>query len=462
MTKTIFSKKNLDTFFLKLIVLVSAIIFFGASLRRGFIYDEMECLKSSWLVAQGMVPYRDFFQHHHPLFYYILSPFTHIQGEEAFLFFARGISFLFFLITLISTYLLGGVLYDKYLGLLSVVLLMGWNMVAVSGFEIRPDTPQIALATLGSLFFFFYLAHKKQKNLCVSALLYSLSFLFLQKSFILPAFVLIILFFEWRENRIPFFDIITWAIIYALPILSYWGILLFKGEFHFYWICNYLFNAEMSKKLSWAVFLRTFINRVFLGNHMLWFFFLWGLMKIKEQRLIVLMGILGISVIAMKIDGLHYWLMILPYMSIVGAYALQKVIKDKVLVIPLFSLFLLLPNLKILMGNISFGNLKQLKELSYFRSLSDTKDWCFGDDMIANFRMSPDYFWHGDFKGDKQVYQRCSSLTSATCLEILKKRPKVVQKGKLWGQQEVFDFLYEYYAPIKEYPNVYVLRESTL
>jgi len=34
--------------------------------------DNIEHIHSSFLIAQGQVPYRDFFQHHNPLMWYLL------------------------------------------------------------------------------------------------------------------------------------------------------------------------------------------------------------------------------------------------------------------------------------------------------------------------------------------------------------------------------------------------------
>ena len=40
----------------------------------GFEWDELEHLHAGWEVGQGRVPYRDFFEHHPPIFYYLLAP----------------------------------------------------------------------------------------------------------------------------------------------------------------------------------------------------------------------------------------------------------------------------------------------------------------------------------------------------------------------------------------------------
>ena len=36
--------------------------------------DNVEHIHATWLVAYGEVPYRDFFQHHNPLMWYLFAP----------------------------------------------------------------------------------------------------------------------------------------------------------------------------------------------------------------------------------------------------------------------------------------------------------------------------------------------------------------------------------------------------
>jgi len=40
--------------------------------------DEIEHLHASWLISQGLLPYRDFFQHHNPTLWVLLSPILKI------------------------------------------------------------------------------------------------------------------------------------------------------------------------------------------------------------------------------------------------------------------------------------------------------------------------------------------------------------------------------------------------
>jgi hypothetical protein len=46
-------------------------------LPRWFDSDEFEHSHAAWCVFKGMLPYKDFFEHHTPRYYYLLSPFFH-------------------------------------------------------------------------------------------------------------------------------------------------------------------------------------------------------------------------------------------------------------------------------------------------------------------------------------------------------------------------------------------------
>lgn len=61
------------------------------------IADEFEHIRVGWFVSQGDVPYRDFFEHHHPLIWYLFAPLIVVMPQQALpvLYTMRGISALF-------------------------------------------------------------------------------------------------------------------------------------------------------------------------------------------------------------------------------------------------------------------------------------------------------------------------------------------------------------------------------
>ena len=64
---------------------------------RFFDPDEFEHSHAAWSVFRGLLPYKDFFEHHTPWYYYGLSPFFRwfavdqsFENARHFLIFARG------------------------------------------------------------------------------------------------------------------------------------------------------------------------------------------------------------------------------------------------------------------------------------------------------------------------------------------------------------------------------------
>ena len=43
--------------------------------------DTLEHIHSSWLVYANFVPYKDFFQHHNPLLWYMFAPFVGLHAH---------------------------------------------------------------------------------------------------------------------------------------------------------------------------------------------------------------------------------------------------------------------------------------------------------------------------------------------------------------------------------------------
>ena len=58
------------------LIALAAVIRIGVIFNRVIDPDESQHLHGAWLVGQGQVPYRDFWEHHMPLFYYIAAPLT--------------------------------------------------------------------------------------------------------------------------------------------------------------------------------------------------------------------------------------------------------------------------------------------------------------------------------------------------------------------------------------------------
>jgi Dolichyl-phosphate-mannose-protein mannosyltransferase len=105
--------------------------------------DESQHLHAAWLVAQGRVPYRDFWEHHMPLFHYALAPLLDRVPEGPAIYFAgRSIMGLVAAGTLALVYTLGGRL-GPGVGAAAVVLLAVQFRFLQHSILVRPDGPAL-------------------------------------------------------------------------------------------------------------------------------------------------------------------------------------------------------------------------------------------------------------------------------------------------------------------------------
>ena len=123
----------------------------GAAVNLEIDPDESQHLHAAWQVAQGRVPYRDFWEHHFPLFYPLLAPVVRLVGETPAVYtVARILVSVAALTALGLTARLGGRL-SRGTGLLAAVLLGLVPQYLETTTEVRPDVPAL-VAWLGSLF----------------------------------------------------------------------------------------------------------------------------------------------------------------------------------------------------------------------------------------------------------------------------------------------------------------------
>lgn len=114
--------------------------------------DELLHLHDAWLVGQGLLPYRDFFEHHACWYHFLLGPAAAFIKPEAdreaavlFVNFARGFSLLVVLAGLGLLVWIGRLWKEWRLGLLALVLLSGVPFFLETAVETRPDVPAFAL-----------------------------------------------------------------------------------------------------------------------------------------------------------------------------------------------------------------------------------------------------------------------------------------------------------------------------
>jgi hypothetical protein len=113
---------------------------------RYFDPDELEHSHAAWSVFKGLLPYKDFFEHHTPWYYYALSPFFRwfsvdqsFDNARRFLLFGRGVSLVLSAMSVVFIYLVGRLGSHRRVGLLSGLFLVGQPALVQKTLEIRPD-----------------------------------------------------------------------------------------------------------------------------------------------------------------------------------------------------------------------------------------------------------------------------------------------------------------------------------
>lgn len=167
--------------------------------------DTLEHIHSSWLIYAGFLPYKDFFQHHNPLLWYVFSPLVglHAKGVDdnivTSLVVATAVltSFVnYFYLYLITSRFIS----TKFSGLVAAAISLT-PYIVLSIIHFRPDNFMFAAFFAGLYYYFCYLKDKKLWQLSLAFLLFWVSFMFLQKIvFTLILIGLVTLFFIYVKK----------------------------------------------------------------------------------------------------------------------------------------------------------------------------------------------------------------------------------------------------------------------
>lgn len=208
--------------------------------------DNVEHLHSSWLIWQGYQPYKDFFQHHNPLLWYLSAPFVALMIDHIEIFFVCNI---------ISVLAVGIMAYFQYRlmllnqnGRIASLLMMA---CIVSSFSVlwalnyRPDTFMYVCFFAGLWLFFCYLEKQKVWMLVTSYLNFFCAFMFTQKvllSLVIPA---IFMFYSLIVKKIKWRDFLWACLLPVLLAALYAAYLYYNDTLLLYWRANFPFNMHI-------------------------------------------------------------------------------------------------------------------------------------------------------------------------------------------------------------------------
>ncbi|MCM1324442.1 MAG: glycosyltransferase family 39 protein [Acetobacter sp.] len=210
--------------------LVTALLFSYIVFNIGLLYwvviysgsgdgDTLEHVHSAWLVYHGQIPYKDFFQHHNPLLWYIGAPLVgmyeySLRAVDA----VNILTATVMALTLFYVFRLHKDFLSNTFGGLVAAAFCTFSHDSLYGKDFKPDNYMAASLVIGIYYLFKYLKDKKISSLVLSFLLFFAAFMFTQKAIlILVAIGAVLLYLLWQKK-------LQWSdILYsmALPLLLY-------------------------------------------------------------------------------------------------------------------------------------------------------------------------------------------------------------------------------------------------
>ena len=211
--------------------------------------DNVEHIHATWLVAWGKVPYRDFFQHHNPLLWYLFAPvFKHIIDAMLLLDLAHALGIFAGIWTFFIVYKICRRFFEaSALATLISLIILCPPYYYIYCFNFNPDT-FMALAFAGGLYFLFnYWQNNMLSNLCFAFMLFFIAFMFTQKILVIFTGLAFISLYLFYKKKTPFSHIFYALSLPIFCLLVFITLLYSAGALELYWKSNYLFNVVMQK-----------------------------------------------------------------------------------------------------------------------------------------------------------------------------------------------------------------------
>jgi hypothetical protein len=233
--------------------LVAAYVFFGVGLLYwAVIYsgsgdgDTLEHVHSSWLVYHGQIPYKDFFQHHNPLLWYIAAPF--VGAFEYSLRAVDAVNILTVTLTGVTTFFIFRInkdfLTDKLSGLVAAAFFI-LPHESLFNKDFKPDNVMATMLIVGIYYLLSYIKNKKIVPLVFSFLFLFAAFMITQKAALTLLIIGGIGLWLIYEKELVLKDCLICA---TLPIMLYAAFLAFlwyEGVFEFYFKANFELNSHI-------------------------------------------------------------------------------------------------------------------------------------------------------------------------------------------------------------------------
>jgi len=445
--------KNWLLLSLNLLITMACVLLLTILLETTFMignygWDDLEHWASSWFIFNGFAPYRDFFQHHHPLLWYITAPFFWFMEHPIDSFrVGRIIAVIFFCG---GCFLIGKIV--QALGgtarsfLYALFIYLSYPVMAGNYFQNRPDTYMTFFLLWGLYKWIVFLKNKKTKDLVWCYLFYFIAFAFLQKAiwFLFPFGLYQIYLLIKKEMK--WSDLFKALIIPIFITLGYGIYLTLSGSLIRYFELNWILNMRYYR--SYYTYDYDVLDYAYTGMYIT--FALSGIVfgkKLIRQLSCVALGFGLIFYLMPKPYG-FYWTIFTPFAAIVIGLGLvnltqsQSLLKRSlsigILVLACFLTGLdLFTNALFVLDSPFEDETKQLSQ----RIKYDNELVGYGDYRAPFFRNYPEhYYWFTLCRGalyDSQLFHR--HQMPAWDKIVYEQKPKFVMYHEIYDVTDTDD-----------------------
>ena len=215
--------------------------------HRVFDPDELEAIHVGWNLSQGRMIYRDFFEHHHPLFYLLLAPLLAVLPQQAVtLVLLRGLNLVLAVGVLALSFAVARRLFGVLAGLCAALLLATATIFIAKAIEVRPDNLQALCGLAGIALLIRHFDRPRWQTVLASGIMLGLAFLTLQKAVFLVTAVAAVVGLRVVQRRAPWQDLVLLATGLGLAVLPSLVWLAATGTLRTFWAVCYTLNLRQT------------------------------------------------------------------------------------------------------------------------------------------------------------------------------------------------------------------------
>ncbi len=437
--------------------------------------DNVEHIHATWLIANGKVPYRDFFQHHNPLQWYIFAPFIKmITNAIILLDVAHAIGILVGILTFFMVYKIGKDFFaSKYAVLLSILVLCP-PYFYIFCFNFNPDIFSALFLTIGIYFLFYFHRNRKLSDLVLSFLSFFIAFMFTQKVLTVLGPLGVISLYIFYKEKISFTTIGYALLLPMLGLMLFLAYLYYENALLIYWKSNYLFNIRMQEYYGYSKVAVT-EYKVLLFSGILAFLSIitqWRKEGIFYKTIAILYILESMQRTFYFSIAPYYMLPLMIFACLINSVLIEKICKRYIYIVIIFL------SISICYAGISQNRylLFRGQDRSFAQYVANNITPC--DYVISAFlgnqsiiSKDPHYYWsllgHVDIAGEELGIAPKPDINDL----IIKYKPKLINGGIYWNNyylnrgkqvyvQEASPILIEKYYDPTPFQNVYMLKRK--